>query len=414
MSLPRNASKFEDLRSKFTARLAPPRLAMILKRVAAASPTLLLLLLPVILLSLCAPAPVGATRVRGSLSHNHTSGDFTWKILAKFGVKEGQSVIAYGNVTSNKHFIAIDSGMILAFVPKKVWDTFYEKVKHVEGSRRCSYVMSAFNSSIWNLYDCPESSGQDDYLRVVPCYGGLCSNQPNRPGDLVPGSSLTYQLNSAPRTEFWYMLFVGCYRNDTSNPCVWATSKSSSFSYDISIVNSENSPNFVKKHNIFRYQFPYDTQGLLLTYMVFMSCYVVLVLFHFVFHSPLFNTSQHVMHSLTKLFTLSLLSDALHVGLFLIHYGLYAQSGVGIEPIKYAGYFVNHFSDWVLILVMVLMAKGWQLTTCNVRWKKITLSVWVVYLFFSLIYFVYQVVREICVYVCVLCMCVCVCMCMCM
>ena len=335
---------------------------------------------------------VTTTRLTGSVNYSAKNRNLVL-YLTRFGVKSGRDVYLFGAANRNcNKWVGLHSRMTLAFVPQAVWSDFYGTAKGPRSAATCQEVMNSTllrHSKIVGDNTC--ASGFKDYIRKLPCDPSdgdyIACNQPNSVG-VVPHSNFTYHIRSAPNTEFYYIFIVACSRN-ASETCDWAVSDEVCFNYDITVVNSDpTSPS--KNH--FDYHFPYEFHGVLILEMIFTLLYLTLVAIQILLHSRLVAGKGYSPHLLIQLFTTSLVLDLLHVTCEMIHFSVYAANGVGVIAMKYFGEVFNQLSDWLLILVLILVAKGWQVTTCTIRWKKLTSVAWGVYIFISGIYFVWMVV----------------------
>ena len=330
---------------------------------------------------------VTATRLGGSISYSDANRNLVF-FLSRFGVEVGHEVYVFGTAERDKgHQVGLNSRMTLAFIPQATWDSFNSLANAAED---CQHVMNTTlgHSIIVGENSCV--SGFHDYLRKVPCNpidgDHIYCNQPASV-NVTPGSDFTYHEQNAPNTEFYYVFFIACTRN-VSATCRWAGSDDVYFDYDITIVNSDPSG----PKDSFVYHFSFEFQGVLSLEMVFTVLYLMLVIIHFTLHSRLIAGKGYCPHRLINLFTVSLVLEFLHVGCEMIHFAVFAADGRGVIAMKYFGEVFNELSDWLLILVLILVAKGWQVTTCTVRWKKLTSIVWVVYISISAVYFVWMVV----------------------
>lgn len=327
-----------------------------------------------------------ATRIRGSW--NHDRGGERIKFLAKFGVQRDHEVFTYGNCSrADSSFVSFTDKLALAFIPTSVWDAFYSKEK--KASEQCEAFMSGpFNRSIAPDDRC-SVPGDRDYFRVVPCdTQKSCQNQHSVP--LVSGSKFTFRTESTS-TQYYYLVLVGCLQNtSTSNPCEWTESGEFGVDYDIHIVN--NDPDKILRPDPFVYEFPYNLIGLMVVYIVFTFIYLTLLVFHVTMHTRLCTPHGYRHHRLTLFFGVSLLLEFFHVTLVMIHYSVFSVNGVGVVALLYMGQAANFMSDWMLILVLILIGKGWQLTTATVRWKKVTAGIWALYILVSGVFFVWTVV----------------------
>lgn len=207
----------------------------------------------------------------------------------------------------------------------------------------------------------------------IPC--GLISGIHSQNLSNVSGNTIKLV---ASETDFLYVFIVCCKLRE-----------SFSINYQITVVNSYSS-----YHDLFTYEFPFDRHLILVTYIVFFTLYFALILLHIVFHSKICNKRQ-TTHLLIGLFTIALVLEVVNVFFGLVHYSVYAFDGSGFIPVFYLKEVMNLLGDWVLILVFMLVAGGWQITTRLVQWKQVTFLIWVIYVIISGIYFVWAVVRNI-------------------
>ena len=334
--------------------------------------------------------PVSSTRVKGSISFREEGKEDFVFFLNRFGVGKGHDVYVYGTVArKGDDQIGLHSLMTLGFIPQEAWSGFYSKAS--QHNRHCDEVIrTTLNESmIWTDRSC-SLNGTKDYLRKLPCNHQdedytIC----NQPLDVpvLDGQDFTFHIKSK-KTEFYYLFLMSCTRNG-STTCEWASTDGINIKYDISLVNEL--PNTSTFYNN---EFPYDLQGTLTLQILFMVFYSFLIGVHFLLHSRLCVKDRHrySMHLLVKLFSISLVLEAVFVILELIHSLVYAGNGHGVVTLKYLGEVANQFSDWLLILVVILVGKGWQVTTSSLRWSKVTAVIWSAYILFSAVFFVWMIV----------------------
>lgn len=324
------------------------------------------------------------TRIRGSWRYDL---DNRLSYLTKFGVQRSHEVFAYGSsVRSKASHVGLTDSLVLAFVPSSTWDSFYDVEKKTR--RTCKDFMAGpFNTSTSPDSRCSDP-GTSDLYRIVPCdYQLVCKNQH---GALVPGSNLTFRTTS-PETQYYYLFLVGCRQNTSiSAPCEWTASSEVAIDYDIHIVNQD--PELTPDPNPFIYEFSYHLIGMMVIYIIFSCIYLTVAFFHLVMHSFVCTPPGYKHHRITVIFTVSLVLEFVHVVLVMIHYCVFSVDGVGVKALFFMGQATNFLSDWLLILVLVLIGKGWQITRATVRWKKITLVVWILYIVVSAIFFTWTVV----------------------
>lgn len=325
------------------------------------------------------------TRIKGTWSY-HPSNKL--KYLTKFGVQKNHEIFTYGTSLRTRNTVGLTDQLVLAFVPTSTWDRFYNLEKH---NSHCEHIMTVpFNTSMSPYSQC--SKGTADLYRVVPCnYQQECKNQQ---GLLAPGSNLTFRTTS-PETQYYYLFLVGCRQNSSTAPlCDWTESSSVDIEYDLHIVTQDPDPALTPRPDPFIYQFSYDKVGMMVIYIIFSSIYLAVVAFHLIMHSWFCTPRGYKHHRITNIFSVSLVMEFLHIVLIMTHYCVFSVNGVGVQALLFIGQATNFLSDWLLILVLILIGKGWQITTATVRWKVITLVVWIAYIIVSAIFFTWTVVSD--------------------
>ena len=325
-----------------------------------------------------------ATRVEGSLSSE--SQDIL-HYMTRFGVERGHDMFVYGKAYSS---LVSDSRMVLALLPQQTWDRVFEKTSQSVFS--CDDILKGpLVKSMDNSAKCRNKTKNRnmDYLRIVPCENSNGSfqacNQP-RGTVVVEGFDFTYQVSIAPKTEYYYLFFLTCSRNVNVN-CSWTPTDALTVHYSIHLVNS-----LPKKSNPYTNEFPYELKGMLSLQLFFTISYLLLILVHFLLHMKCCHKQNYRMHILVKVFSASLVLEAVYGLMELIHTSVYAGNGKGTIYMEYFGEFCNHFSDWLLILVVILVGKGWQVTMSSLRWFKVTVLILGAYTVFSASYFIWTVV----------------------
>ena len=91
-------------------------------------------------------------------------------------------------------------------------------------------------------------------------------------------------------------------------------------------------------------------------------------------------------------FSAALVFEAMNVGFGLLNYSVYAINGRGVPGLSYVAEGSNLLGDWLLILVFILIAGGWQVTRKTVKWKYASFPIWILYVIISALYFVFFIV----------------------
>lgn len=137
---------------------------------------------------------------------------------------------------------------------------------------------------------------------------------------------------------------VACYRNRTTckwhaydtltAPASFLNNSISVLNYDIHVVNGH--PNNSAAHPL-TYEFSFDRQNLLEMYLIFLLVYMILL--------PMQIYAVRLQkHPVTKLFTLSLLSEFVSLALISAHLIKYALNGVGLPNVQTSGDILDIFS----------------------------------------------------------------------
>lgn len=188
------------------------------------------------------------------------------------------------------------------------------------------------------------------------------------------------------------MALVACYRNRST--CEWhahenlaklnnsSSSLLTTLQYDINLVNVH--PNDSAAHPL-TFQYPYDQQNLLEMYLIFMLVYIVLL--------PMQIYAVRLQkHPVTRLFTLSLLSEFVSLALITAHLIRYAANGVGEPNMQAAGDVLDILSRTTFMLILLLLAKGWAVTRQQISrtgWI-ILMSIWVPYCAFHVFLYIWD------------------------
>ena len=309
---------------------------------------------------------------------NSLNGEGLWRNLGKFAVQEGSPFYFYGTINLTR-----DTGKpysaVLALIPEPTWFNISHQLIS-KGDFHCPELIE----SLFNNTAC---FTKEQYFLRIPCVG-TCIDQSNNTA-VVPENQFTMVVQASSKTMYWFAVAVFC------TACQGGSSLSSppkdlEFSYMFTFVNSD--PNSTA--NPFINQFPYNLHYILVTFLIFTCLYILLVAVHFILHSRLCNTKTNT-HLMIILFSLSLILESLNILFGLIHYSLYAYDGVGFVALYYLMEFFNLLADWILILVFVLIAGGWQVTTRLVYWKKVSFLLWTIYVIISGIFFIWEVVRAV-------------------
>ena len=276
-----------------------------------------------------------------------------FKFLQKFAIINGRGhqIHMYGNFSGGLN-------TTLVFVPSDVWKELNDKITE---SYTCQDIMRPL---------CDKDKIVSNFVRHLPCLDD-CQKE-NVP--LVPHSQVTYSVNDS--TQFYYAILSSCILNDTTLPdCNWVKSTSrGSIDYDVWFVSGD--PN-AAKHDTFTYQFSFHEHGILITLIIIIILYVILLPFHVVGYTWLFGGCQ--MPNFVRIFTVALIVELIGLIFILTHYSVYADDGKGVQVLYDLGFFFEIFADCVLLLIILLIAKGYRITISVIRRKRILIAIWLMY-----------------------------------
>lgn len=283
---------------------------------------------------------VKTTHVTGVLK----SGE-KFKFLQKFAIinAKDHQIHLYGNFNGSLN-------ATLIFVPSEVWKHLEDKI--TDNDKKCSDLATLCDAS---------------YIRRFPCVDGECQNT-----SLVPHSQITYSINSSS-TQFYYAVLLSCIYDDDS--CSWENSNSEGYiNYDVWLVSGDP---FTTKHDSFTYQFSYHQHGILIVLVIIITLYGILLPFHLVGYTCVCGRCQ--MPKFVRIFTVALFLEFSGLTFIVIHFSLFADDGKGIPALYDIGFFFEILADCVLLLIVLLVAKGYRVTISVIRQKKVLFVVWLVY-----------------------------------
>lgn len=277
-----------------------------------------------------------------------------FKFLQKFAIINGRGhqIYMYGNFNGSLR-------ATLVFVPSDVWKELNDKITKSYTNSTCQDIMRPL---------CDNNKIVKSFIRDFPCLDDC------QPTDvpLVPHSQVTYSVIDS--TQFYYAILSSCIA--LSEPdCKWVKSTSKgSIDYDVWFVSGD--PN-ATKHDAFTYQFSFHEHGILIVLIIIIILYVILLPFHVVGYTWLFGKCQ--MPNFVRIFTVALIVELIGLIFILIHYSVYADDGKGIQALYDLGFFFEIFADCVLLLIILLIAKGYRITISVIRRKRILVAIWLAY-----------------------------------
>ena len=313
--------------------------------------------------------------------------DGTWngnkhKFLSKFAVTSGHHIYLYGNFTVNNN-TAPNPTATLVFAPADTWKHLYKKVKGHKSydDETCTSVMAPLCNKAHAI------EGSYAYIRMVPCKD-VCNSQPDSIVP-VPHSQVTYQIENVS-TQFYYAILVPCLPAESCN-WTYPSKTHEIITYDVWFVSGDP---FVSDHDIFTYQFSYDEHGVLVVLIIVIILYGILVPFHLVGYTWLFGNCG--MPNFVRVFTVALLIECTGLIFVIVHCIIFAHDGQGITVFNDLGFFLEVLADCVLLLIILLIAKGYRITISIIRRKRLLSIIWLIYFFSVITFSVWTLVSVLC------------------
>ncbi|CAM1314801.1 TMEM145 (predicted) [Pycnogonum litorale] len=179
------------------------------------------------------------------------------------------------------------------------------------------------------------------------------------------------RMFSTARERWWFIALSSC-----------ESKKGLKFKYRFEMTNHENS--FWFKH------FSADEFYILPTNIIFTVAYTILIGLTIVCSVKL--VKKHLFHATYKLFIVSVAYKLMSLVLLCISYGQYAMNGFGYPTLKILGRIGGATSEYLFLLMLLLIAKGYTITRGRLRTvSSIKLAVFMIfYLINYAALFVYQ------------------------
>ena len=278
-------------------------------------------------------------------SYTYDRKDGKLRFIAKFGIQANAQVDLHGTFNNRT---ATNESVTLAFVSYQTW---MELNRLLIQPNNCS-MMANLTSKISNRWSVP--------------------------------STVSKKIDANTVTEYWYLVFLGCIYVDARSS--WQDTGGTQFDYAVTLTNVPG--------DVLTQQFSYDMKGVVIVTLVATFAYLVLLAFQVAFGMYDCIYLKTKPHLLVKLFTSLLLLEVGGQGLKLVHMGLYTQDGVGFAPVSHVGAGLVILGDCFLVLLFLLISKGWQLTKAVLHFKALMFILWGLYVVFSAIFFAWMVVSS--------------------
>eukprot|EP00164_Ancoracysta_twista_P002788 GFYU01003708.1.p1 GENE.GFYU01003708.1~~GFYU01003708.1.p1 ORF type:complete len:435 (+),score=100.52 GFYU01003708.1:245-1549(+) len=160
-------------------------------------------------------------------------------------------------------------------------------------------------------------------------------------------NAIDFSIRNEARPRFWYIVAANCTHN-------------LQFSYDITMKNPGSS---------WDEHFSYDEQGLATMSIVFAIVISIITGFHVANVQALRRTQS--LHPIVVLLTVALIMESVSLIFSTIHYGVYSGDGEGVQALRTLAEVLDVISNLVFMLLLILLAKGWTVSTLELTNKKV-------------------------------------------
>lgn len=178
---------------------------------------------------------------------------------------------------------------------------------------------------------------------------------------------------------------VACYRNTTANNCSWVrSSQNLELDYDIWLVNGDPAS---KHQNPFEHQFSFEDHDIVESYAVFFALYLIII--------PIWLYAYFKQkHTITKILTASICLELTGISCNLLHWMIFSANGVGCYVLSVIGNAIDVISECLFMLTLLLITKGWTITSMELTGKPIVFSIWGLYTLLNCVLFIWNLVST--------------------
>lgn len=155
--------------------------------------------------------------------------------------------------------------------------------------------------------------------------------------------------------------------------------------YDIWVVNGNPSS---KGLNPFEHQFSFELHDVFEIHLVaFLVCSLLLLLWVYALIKQ--------KHLITKLLTVVIGGELFSIFLNLIHVAVFAFNGEGVDWMSKLGTLVDIVVQCLFMMFLLLLAKGWAITTNELKWKSVLFGICGAYTLLNLFLYIWNLVGEV-------------------
>mmetsp|Transcript_34577 Transcript_34577/g.86880 ORF Transcript_34577/g.86880 Transcript_34577/m.86880 type:complete len:446 (-) Transcript_34577:864-2201(-) len=163
-----------------------------------------------------------------------------------------------------------------------------------------------------------------------------------------PNGQMNYGFHDNNRAHFWWFAAANC------NPGTVFE-----LTYDIHMQNSGD--------GAWDREFSFDQQGVLTMYLVFLCVWTIGLAVEAYAAFALWR--KDAWHPMVRILDAAVLSQWFSLLFVTIHYGVYKDDGMGVPGLFYVGQALNLVSVLLFTLLLLLLAKGWAISTMELHGK---------------------------------------------
>jgi hypothetical protein len=228
----------------------------------------------------------------------------------------------------------------------------------------------------WNDWDCKTKVAMSKGGGANSTYTGIQSTSLSYSSDRTQatvGFSLTISESARPR--YWFFTFARC------NPTAPGFQN-----VDFRIHATQESASWSK-------EFGYNENGINTLYIVFMFLFSVVVFFE-CYGTYKLQQKLSYLHPMLKLALISIVIEWISLFVLLLHYGSYSSNGEGILILMKLGQVLAVISRCFLMLLLLLLSKGWTISNETLTHKWAIVGVIATYLIVSISSLIYSYSAE--------------------
>ncbi|KAJ5072218.1 intimal thickness receptor-related [Anaeramoeba ignava] len=241
------------------------------------------------------------------------------------------------------------------FTSDKNWDFYTKFCFDQSSSNYGNFTWDITTDSVFyqfDFYDDSSNSWEDVYHS-----SDSCSTKSSKAIDIsqieskVPGFDEFLDIS---RPRFWYFAVSNCPNNRISLTHV-----------DVHIWNSGASK--------LNKEFSCNEQGLVVMFLIFMIIFIIMLSIYTFESWKLFKEGN--FHALARISFLALVFETVGLICVFAHFAAYANDGKGSFGLRVFGELLEVIASIILMLFVILVAKGWTISRSYISYKKVLFGV---------------------------------------